>query len=139
MGERIDEFCEELRVKLTKIDTGMSALKAKIGGEARQAEQEVRKHLDRVQSHIAQQRAKITAAEAEIKSWADEKKASTSEKVAEWKAKHEVSRLKNRADKAEHYAAASMLLAIAAVDNAEQAALEAWLARQDAQSAEIKK
>ena len=29
MGERIDQFCENLRIKLTSIDNNMEALKAK--------------------------------------------------------------------------------------------------------------
>jgi len=40
--------------------------------------------------------------------------------------------LQNRADNAERYAAAAVDVAVAALDEAEEAALEAWLARQDA-------
>ena len=42
MGERIDQFCENLRIKLTSIDNNMQALKAKIDGKAQTAEQDVR-------------------------------------------------------------------------------------------------
>ena len=38
MSERIDQFCEVLRVKLTSIDDNMRALKAKIDSKARTAE-----------------------------------------------------------------------------------------------------
>jgi hypothetical protein len=40
--------------------------------------------------------------------------------------------LQNRADKAERYAAGAIDIAVEAVDEAEQASLEAWLAREDA-------
>ncbi len=41
MGERIGQFCENLRIKLTGIDNNMQALKAKIDSKAQTAEQEV--------------------------------------------------------------------------------------------------
>jgi len=139
MGERIDQFCENLRIKLTSIDKNMDALKAKIDRNAQAAEQDVRNHLDGVKKRVDQERAKAVAAQAEIKKWVDERKAATGEKVAEWKSKLEVGRLQSRASNAERYAAAAAVVAMAALDEAEQASLEAWLARQDANSVKAPK
>jgi hypothetical protein len=139
MGQRIDQFCEDLRLKLTNTDSGLSGLKAKIDGKAEHAEQEVRSHLDKVRKRLEQGRAKIAADKAEIKNWADTQKTATSDKIAEWKANREASKLQNRADTAERYAAATADIAVAALDDAEEAALEAWLARQDANSVQPKK
>jgi hypothetical protein len=138
MGQRIDQFCENLRQKLTMTDTGLDGLKAKIDGKTARVEQDVQSHLERVQKRIEQGRAKVSAAQADIKNWADERKAVTSDKIAEWKAKREIGRLQGHADKAERYAAAAIVVAVAAVDEAEQASLEAWLARQDADYAQSK-
>ncbi len=138
MGQRIDQFCEDLRLKLTNIDSGMNGLKSKIDGKAQGAEQDVRNHLEKVQKRIHQGRSKVSSAQAEVKNWVEERKAATSDKVAEWKAKREISKLQNRADKADLYAAAAVDVAIAAVDEAEQGALEAWLAREDADTAQLK-
>jgi hypothetical protein len=60
MGERIDQFCENLRVKLTGIDNNMQALKAKIDSKAQTAEREVRTRLDTVKKRIDQERPKVT-------------------------------------------------------------------------------
>jgi hypothetical protein len=136
MGARIDQFSEDLRQKLTIADSGLDGLKAKINGKAAHVEQDVQSHLDRVHKRVEQGQAKIAAAQAEIKDWADEKKAATSDKIAEWKAKRNLSKLQGRADKAERYAAAASVVAVAALDEAEEAALEAWLARRDANSAQ---
>ena len=125
MSERIDQFCENLRVKLTSIDN-----------KAQTAEQEVRTRLDAVKKRIDQERPKVTAAQADIKKWVEERKATTNQKIAEWKAKSEKARLKSWADFAEGYAGAAAAVALAAVDEAEQASLEAWLARKDAESAQ---
>lgn len=135
MSERIDQFCENLRVKLTSIDDNMEMLKAKIKGQEQTAEKDVRTHLDRVRNRIEQNHAKVTSAQANIKKWLDDRKTATNEKVAEWKTKREQTKLQNRAEFAEDYAEAAAVVASSAVDDAEQAALEAWLARKDAESA----
>jgi hypothetical protein len=92
----------------------------------------LRTHLVAVQKRIAQDEAKASAARAEIKAWLDQKKTATAEKIADWKAKAETAHLNHRADMAERYAQATIAVAMAALDEAEQATLEAWLARADA-------
>jgi predicted nucleic acid-binding Zn-ribbon protein len=134
MSERIDKFCENLRLKFTSVDNNMGSLKAKIDAKARTAEQDVQSHLDGVKKRIEQDRAKVTAAQADIKKWVEERKATAGEKIAEWKTKRETAKLQSRATGAERYAAAAAVVALAAVDEAEQASLEAWLARKDADS-----
>ena len=136
MNERIDQFCENLRVKLTSIDNDMRALMAKIDSKARNAEKDIESHLDSVKKRMAQDRTKLAAAQADITKWAEEREAATDEKIAEWKAKLEKAKLKGRAEAAERYAAGAAVVASASVDEAEQAALEAWLARKDAESAQ---
>lgn len=136
MTEHIDQFCENLRVELTSIDNSMRALKAKIDNKAQNAEQDVQSHLDSVKKRIAQDRAKLAAAHADIKKWADERETVTDQKIAEWKAKLEKAKLKGRAQAAERYAAGAAVVAWAAMSEAEQASLEAWLARKDADSAQ---
>jgi hypothetical protein len=56
VGERIHQFCEKLRIKLTSIDSNMQELKAKIDSEAQTAEQEVRTQLETVKKRIEQDR-----------------------------------------------------------------------------------
>jgi hypothetical protein len=138
MGHRIDQFCETLRQKLTMTDNSLDGLKVKIQGKATHVEQDVQSHLDRVHERIEQGRAKVSAAQADMKNWAEQRKAVTSDKIVEWKSKWETGKLQSRADDAERYAAAAINVAVAAVDEAEQASLEAWLARQDADTAQAK-
>ena len=132
MSERIDQFCENLRIKLTSIDKKMQQLKAKIDSKAQTAEQEVRIQLDAVKKRLKQDRTKVETAQADVKKWVDEFKLASNEKIAEWKAKGERTKLQIRAEIAERYAVAAAVVALTAVDEAEQAALEAWLARKDA-------
>ena len=48
MSERIDQFCENLRIKLTSIDNNMQELRAKIDSKAQTAERELRTQLENV-------------------------------------------------------------------------------------------
>jgi hypothetical protein len=139
MSKKVDQFREDLQLKLTNIKSGLDGLRAKIDVKAKNAEQEVRSHLEQVRKRAEQSRTKALAAQAEMKNWVEAKKVATAAKIAEWKAKHETSQLQSRADSAERYAGASIDVALAALDEAEQAALEAWVARQDAISAQTKK
>ena len=136
MSERIDQFCENLRMKLTRLDKNMQQLKATIDSKAQTAEQEVRTRLDAVKNRIAQDRTKLETAQADVKKWVDDFKLASNEKIAEWKAKREKAKLRSRAENAGRYAVAAAFVALAAVDAAEQAALEAWLARKDAETAD---
>ena len=134
MSERIDQFCENLRVRLTGIENDMQGLRAKIDAKARTAEQDVRNELEGVKKRMEQDRTKVAAAQANIKKWLEECKTTTNEKIAEWKAKSEKAKLQSRANMAEQYAVAAAVVALAAVNEAQQASLEAWLARKDAES-----
>jgi hypothetical protein len=135
MAERIDRFCENLRVKLTSMDNEMQSLKAKIDQKVKTAGQDVQTELNAVKKRIEQDRAKLTAAQSDMKKWMEERKSATAEKIAEWKAKFEKAKLQSYADSAERYATGAAVVALAAVDQAQEAALEAWLARREADSA----
>jgi septal ring factor EnvC (AmiA/AmiB activator) len=137
MAERIDEFCENLRVRLTSIDNEMQSLKSKIDQKVKTAGQDVQAQLNAVKKRIEQDRAKLTAAQNDMQKWMEERKSATREKVAEWRARLEKAKLQSYADSAERYAAAAAVIALAAVDEAQEAALEAWLARREADSAQV--
>jgi len=135
MGQRIDQLCEDLRIKLWDIDIAFNSLKAKIEGGAEDAEEAVRDNLAQVRERIESERAKIAAAQIKVKDWVESREIATTDKIAERNAKRERHRLQKRAEHAEAYAAASIDVALAAVDEAERASLEAWLARTDLDSA----
>ena len=138
MGKRIDQFCENLRQKLVMIDSGLAGLKAKIDSDGLTAERHVQSHLERVRKRIDQARTKVSAARADVASWVQDRNAITIDTVALWKTKRDVEKLQSRADEAGRYAAAATEVATAAIDEAEQASLEAWLAQADADYAKSK-
>jgi hypothetical protein len=135
MSERISQFREVFRLKLMQADSDLSALKAKIDAKAETAERDARACLDEVAKRIKQSEPKTAAARAELEKWAIERLTAAQDAAAALKVKGETTKLKARAEVAEHYALAAVDVAVAAIDAAEHAALEAWLARRDADHA----
>lgn len=135
MSPDVDKFCEDVLRKISHIYGGLGNLKARIGTNRAFAEREVRGHLDKVRERVAVNQVAIAAAQSDVKIWAEEQRATTHASVQVWKTRRDASKLKRRAEKAERYAKAASDLAAHALDVAEEAALEAWLAREDARAA----
>ena len=123
MSEKFDSFCSELRTKINDADKRIKDLKAGVASTSEKAKLEAKAQLAALENK---------AREAKVKSWVEEKKTMTQDKIAQWKEQRDVKRLGARADLSEHYAATAMEIAAAAVDEAERAAVEAVVARMDA-------
>ena len=135
MGPHIDAFCGEICLKLVDIDEELRHLKITIREKARHAEPEVRSQLEKVMKRFACNQPKVAAARAQVEYWIKDRAKDAlrfrNDEIPEDRNR----KLKWPAD-ADRYAAACIDLAIAAVDEAERAALEAWLAREDANSSQ---
>jgi uncharacterized protein YhaN len=128
----LDQLSADVRARLANIDSSLNSLKSKVDGDARQAETEARSQLAQVNADIEASRPKLAAAEAQMTQWMQAQKAATTQKVAEWKASQDFAQLQARAAQAERYAAAARDVAVAKLNAAHQAALEAYLAKKDA-------
>jgi hypothetical protein len=133
MGPHIDAFCGDICLKLVDIDEELRYLKITIREKARHAAPEVRSQLEKVMKRIACSQPEVAAARAQVEHWIKDRA-----KDALRFRNEEIPEDRNRklkwAAEADRYAAACIDLAIAAVDEAERAALEAWLVREDANS-----
>jgi hypothetical protein len=136
MNEKIESFTKELRAKLDGVDKRLKGLTANAKGATEKAKVEAKAQLAVLESRVKEQHAKLETAEAKTKAWVEEKKTATSEKIAAWKAQRDVKKLAAHADSTEQYAVVSMRLAMAAVDEAERAAVEAVVTRMDADTAQ---
>ena len=93
--------------------------------------------MDSVQQRIFDRRRAVEAANARVTAWVERKKPAFDVNLAEWREHRNLLGLNSRADDAEAYALAVFDLAIAAADEAAQAALEALLAGRDATGAAL--
>jgi hypothetical protein len=132
MSEKFDNFCGELRTKINDADKRIKDLKANAVVAGEKAKVEARAQLAALENKAREQKARNAAAEAKVKAWVEEKKTMTHDKIAQWKEQGDAKRLATRADLTERYAVTAMEIAAAAVDEAERAAVEAVVARMDA-------
>ena len=85
MGKRIDQFCENLRQRLTMIDCGLDGLRAKIDSDVLTADRHVQSHLERVRKRIEQGRSRVTAAKTDVATWVQDRNAVSIDTIAAWK------------------------------------------------------
>jgi DNA-binding transcriptional MerR regulator len=134
MSEKIDRLCDQLRIKLHGIDRRLEALKGNNATTSEKSRHLVESQMDGVQQRIHERRHRVEAANASVADWIG-KRAAFDGQDASWKDHADLSRLEARAEEVEGYATAVFELAVAAADEAAQAALEALLARNDSEIA----
>ena len=132
MSQQIDSFCEKLRGKLNEMDDHLQQLKASAKAGSEKARQDLHLQAEKLRANLDADRASIEAAKIRMKDWAAGKKATFDEKVAQWKAQRKQEQLKRRAEAADEYASDAVAVAVAAVDDAYEAAIEAIIARGNA-------
>jgi hypothetical protein len=134
-SQSLDQLSEDVRARLANIDSSLKSLKTKVDGDTKEAEAEARNQLAKVSADIDANKPKLAAAEAQMTQWLQAQKAAATQKIADWKASQDFGKLQARAAEAERYAAAARDIAVAKLKAAQQAALEAFLAKKDASSA----
>ena len=133
MTNAITQFNRSIQAKMKIVEARLDALKASSAARAEHAEKAVRAHVHRLEesAHIAKD--SVDHARAEMATWVEDARAT----VTDWKAKLDSSMLSSRAERAERYAEASLVVALAGVDQAERAMLSASLARLDAEAVAV--
>ena len=137
MMDKLDRVCDQLRIKLHGIDRRLEAFKGNAVGLSEKSQGAVEGQLDRIEQRIYDSRVNVEAANTRVKAWLEGKKAGFDASRDVWKKDRQFHQLNGRADDAEAYAIAVFELAAAAADEAAQAALQALLARNDANLASL--
>lgn len=136
MSARVDQFCDKLRGRLNAIESGFKSVQTDVQTLPAKAEKALRDKLAEARTKVEAQKGRVERARADLKAWADQKSAETMEAISEWKAKRESRKLKARAERAEAYAETAIDLALASMNEAEEAILDAVAARNDALASE---
>jgi len=133
MSARVDQFCDTLKTRLNATEEKVQLLKANLGKLPQQSEQALQKCLAETRAKVEGEKKKVEKAQASLKARAEQKVGEIKEAIGQWKAKREVSKLHARADRAEQYAADAIFVADMAVADAEEAIVDALIARMDAE------
>ena len=128
MTTTMAKFNVKMQTKMKEVDERLETLKASTAKQAEHADKAIRAHVANLEESAHKAKVSLDNARTEMESWVDDAKTT----VADWRAKLDTSMLHARADRAERYADAALVVALAGVDQAEKAMLSASLARNEA-------
>jgi hypothetical protein len=135
MSTAIDNFTSQLHDNLTAVEERAKSLNKSIKSATKKNQAEIQSKLDEAKVSLAGKKQEFDEYRAKLQTQFADKEAEVKSSVDEWKASREVNKLEHRAEKAEDYAATSIYLAMAMMEEAEAATLTAICNRMDAEAA----
>jgi hypothetical protein len=98
---KLDQVCDQLRIKLHGIDRRLEALKGNAIALSEKSQGVVESQLDRIEQRIYDSRVSVDAANTRVKTWHDGKKAGFDANREVWKKERRFHQLNSRADDTE--------------------------------------
>lgn len=135
MSTATANFTKQLHDNLEEVEERAKSLKKSIKSASKKTQSEIQSKLDGAKARLSAKKQEFEEYRAKLKTQFEEKESEVKLNVEEWKESREVKKLGHRADKAEDYAATALFLAMAMMEEAEAATLEAICSRLDAEAA----
>lgn len=135
MSTTIDNFTQQLHDNLEAVEDRAKSLKKMIQSAPKKTEVEIQSKLDAAKTKLEAKREEFNGYRAKLETQFKEKESEVKSQIEEWKSGREVKKLEHRAGQAEAYASTATLLAMATLEEAEEATLAAIAARRDAETA----
>jgi hypothetical protein len=135
MSVAIDNFTKQLHDNLEAVESRAKSLKESIQSVPKKTQAEIQSKFDEAKTTLDAKKQEFDEYRAKFKTQFEEKESEVKSNIEEWKVSREVKKLEHRADKAEGYANTAIFLAMAMMEEAEAATLEAIAARRDAETA----
>jgi len=135
MSTAIDNFTTQLHDNLEAVEDRVKSLKENIQSVPKKTQAEIQSKLDEAKIQLDAKKQEFNDYRAKLKTQFEEKEDDLKSNVEQWKTSREVKKLEHRADKAEDYAATGIYVAIATLEEAEEATLAAISTRLDAETA----
>jgi hypothetical protein len=136
MSIAIDNFTKQLHDNLEAVESRAQAIKDSIQSAPRKTQAEIQAKLDDAKKTLDAKKTEFETYRSTLKAQLDEKESEIKGNVEEWKHNREVKKLEYRADRAELHASTTIVLALAAMEQSEEAILAAIAARFDAEATE---
>ena len=135
MTDALTTFNLRLQTHVKNAENRFATLNAKIGSGIEQADKELRSQIVSLEEGAAKAKASVEASAAVVTKWVTDSLGS----VDGLKSKLDIGMLTARAERADDYAKAASDVAIASVEAAEKAALDAKLAHAEVRAATASK
>ena len=133
MSTIIEKFAKQLHDNLEMVEERVKSLRDNIQSVPKQPHIEIQSKLDQAKANLSNKKRELEGYRAKLQIQFEEKESELNSNVEEWKSWREISQMEIQADNAENYAAKATYLAIATMEEAEKAILEAIAARLDAE------
>jgi TolA-binding protein len=131
-GATADDLKRRLAEKLDAARGKLEALKKDVVALRNEDMEALREKRDEINKRLDEQKDSARKLQADIASWKKEKVAHTQEAIGTWRRRREVQKLQKRAERAEEYALDLVSVAAFDFEEAEQAVIDAVVARFDA-------
>ena len=128
LKQKLSDQIAEARSRLDDLQSDLKQLSEEDRESLEQKSEEIRGRLEQGKQRAQQMRADIV-------SWKNEKIGHTRDAIASWQQRREVRKLQSRAERAEDYALQAVTIAALDFEEAEQAVVDAVVARLDAEAA----
>jgi predicted RNase H-like nuclease (RuvC/YqgF family) len=135
MSTTIDNFTQQLHENLEAIENRAKSLKESLQSATKNTQAELQSKLEEANAKLDAKKQQFSEYRAKLKTQFEEKESEVKSNVEEWKASREIKKLEHRADQAEEYAATAIFLAMAMMEEAEEATFAAICTRLDAKAA----
>jgi vacuolar-type H+-ATPase subunit I/STV1 len=135
MSAAIDNFTKQLHDDLEAVEDRAKSLRKSIKSVTQKSQSEIQSKLDKTKSSIDAKKHELDEYRAKLEAQLKERGVEAKLNIEEWKASREVKKLENRAKKAEDHATTRIFLAMAMMEEAEAATLNAVCSRLDAETA----
>ncbi|MDJ0938986.1 MAG: hypothetical protein QNJ00_04420 [Woeseiaceae bacterium] len=129
MNEKVEQIQNELGERLETLRQRLDEVKANVEDSANETRESLHKKGQAIEARFEADQQRLKDAQALVEQWLEAKAVETGEKILDWEYQREIEKLEKHADHAEDYAASAVILAAAAIDEAELAILEAIGAR----------
>jgi transcriptional regulator CtsR len=133
MSTTIEKFAKQLHDNLEMVEERVKSLRDNIQSVPRQPHIEIQSKLDQAKANLSNKKREFEGYRAKLQIQFEEKESELNSNIEEWKSWREISQMEIHTDNAENYAAKATYLAIATMEEAEKAILEAIAARLDAE------
>ena len=135
MSTTVDNFTKKLHDNLEAVEERVKSLRDSLQSMPKKTQHEIQSKLDEAKATLNSKKQEFDEYRAKLKTQFEEKESELKSDVEEWKSSRRVKKLEHRADMAEDYAATTIALSIATIEEAEEATLTAIAARLDAETA----
>ena len=133
MSTIIKKSAKQLHDNLEMVEERVKSLRDNIQSVPKQPHIEIQSKLEQAKANLSNKKRELEGYRAKLQIQFEEKESELNSNVEKWKSWREISQMEIHAYNAENYAAKATYLAIATMEEAEKAILEAIAARLDAE------